>query len=286
MPRARLLAVPLAGLALLGGGGTAHAPTAAITAAALAPYRDELLRDAPALCSDLTPTNAARIVPAAPPGEDCEQAVQRVFAAAAAPRLTRAEVLSLRADASHLQIDGDRATGVFSLTTEVIGHKRHGIVAVGVVPLGNYRLDLEQLAGRWLVSSPARLVAVEDCKLEPPGRCRAGVEDGLFSLGEPVGTFVGESLPTPTAVRHAGRREQAEFVAGRTVFARSGCLACHRLGDEGNRGPGQNLTHVGARLSPRQIEQVVLSPRAPMPAFKYLPHKQLRDLIRFLSLLR
>jgi hypothetical protein len=286
MPRARLLAVPLAGLALLGGGGTAHAPTAAITAAALAPYRDELLRDAPALCSDLTPSAAARIVPATPPGEGCEQAVQRVFAATAAPRLPRAAVLALRASASHLQIDGDRATGVFSLTSEVTGHERPGIVSVGIVALGNYRLDLEELAGRWVVSSPARLVAVEDCALEPPGRCRAGVEDALFSLGEPVGTFVGESLPTPAAVRHAGRREQAEFAAGRTAFARSGCLACHRLGDEGNRGPGQNLTHVGARLSSRQIEQVVLSPRAPMPAFKYLPHKQLRDLIRFLSLLR
>jgi hypothetical protein len=213
--------------------------------------------------------------------------VQRVFAATAAPRLTRAEVLSLRASASHLQIDGDGATGVFSLTTTKMSkHKHHDVTGVEIVPLGNYRLNLEELAGRWVVSSTARLVAVEDCELEPPGRCRAGVEDGLFSLGEPVGTFVGESLPTPAAVRRAGRHERDEFAAGRTVFGRSGCLACHKLGDEGNPGPGENLTHVGARLSPRQIEQVLLSPRAPMPSSKNLPRKQLRDLIRFLTLLR
>jgi hypothetical protein len=228
-------------------------------------------------------------VPAAPPGEGCEQAVQRVFAATAAPRLTRAEVLSLRASASHLQIDGDRATGVFSLTTtEMSKHEHRGVTGVEIVPLGNYRLDLEELAGRWVVSSPARLAAVEDCELEPPDRCRAGADDQLFLLGEPVGTSFDfdEEVPPPEAVRHAGRREQDEFAAGRTALFRTGCLACHKVDEAGNRGPGQNLTHVGARLSPRQIEQVLLSPRAPMPSFKHLPRKQLRDLIRFLTLLR
>lgn len=87
---ARLFAVPLAGLAMFGLAGSHSGPNAAITSAAVAPYRDELLRDAPTLCSALTPTVAAMVVPDAPPGASCEQAVQQIFAATAATSLTLA----------------------------------------------------------------------------------------------------------------------------------------------------------------------------------------------------
>ncbi|MFI5004533.1 MAG: c-type cytochrome [Solirubrobacterales bacterium] len=281
----RLLAVPLAGLALFGLAGAPSGPDAAITSAAVAPYRDELLRDAPALCSDLTPPVAARVVPGASPGASCEQAVQQIFAATAPPRPPRDVVLSLRASASPLKISGRHTTGTFSLTAnETI--KRHGTTTVVIHALGTFRLSLEEVAGRWLVSSQARLAAVPDCQLHPPGHCHPDVKDPLFTLGEPVGFTPKESIPIPAAVRQAGRHEEREFKAGRTVFAESGCLACHKIGDIGNPGPGQNLTHVGARLSSRELEEVLVSPRAPMPSFKHLPANKLRDLIRFLSLLR
>jgi hypothetical protein len=45
--RARLLTAPLAGPALAGLAGAPSGPDAAITSAAVAPYRDALLRDAP-----------------------------------------------------------------------------------------------------------------------------------------------------------------------------------------------------------------------------------------------
>jgi hypothetical protein len=123
-------------------------------------------------------------------------------------------------------------------------------------------------------------------QLRPPGRCHPDVEDPLFTLGEPVGSTPEESIPIPPAVRRAGRHEEREFKAGRTVFAESGCLACHKIGEIGNPGPGQNLTHVSARLSSREIEEALVSPRAPMPSFKHLLANELRDLVRFLSLLR
>ncbi len=281
--RSRLLAVPFVGLALFGVASAADSPDAAITNAALAPYRDELLRDAPALCSDLT--RSPTIVPSASQGAVCEQAVQSVFAAAASPSLPHDMAFSLRAIASHLAIEGHRATGMFSLiasesTTE------HGTPDVKIVSLGRYRLSLEEVAGRWLVSSQARLSTVDDCQLKPHGHCTPGVEDLLFMLGIPLGQTPEEMLPTPIAIRRASKREQREFAAGRTVLAQSGCLACHRIGDEGNPGPGQNLTHIGTRLSFRQIKHALLSPREPMPSFKNLQAKKLQDLIRFLSLMR
>lgn len=284
MLRPRLLAVPLVGLALIGVAGASESPDAAITSAAVAPYRDVLLRDAPALCADLTRT--PMIVPTPSQGASCEEAVQSVFAATAPPSLPRDVALSLQASVSHLQVDGSRATGIFSLTALKPSTPRRGISGVAMVALGNYRLSLEEVAGRWLVSSQARLAAIGDCQLNAQGHCQPGVKVLVFAVGMPVALTLAEELPTPMAVQRASSREQREFAAGAAVFAQSGCLACHKIGGKGNRGPGQNLTHIGAQLSSRQIEQAILSPHEPMPSFKNLPAKKLHDLVRFLSLLR
>jgi hypothetical protein len=279
----RLLAVPLVGLALFGVAGATDSPHAAITNAAVAPYRDVLLRDAPGLCSDLT--RPPKIVPSASHGASCEQTVKSVFAATASPSLPRNVVISLHASVTRLEIQGHRATGTFSLTaTEPRTH--HGTPGWGILGLGNYRLSLEEVAGRWLVSTQARLIAVRDCQLNPHAHCHPGVADLLFVLGVPVDRTLTEELPTPTAVQRAGNRERREFAAGGTVFAQSGCLACHKIGDTGNPGPGQSLTHIGAQLSSPQIEHALLSPRQPMPSFRHLPARKLHDLIRFLTLMR
>jgi menaquinol-cytochrome c reductase cytochrome b/c subunit len=90
----------------------------------------------------------------------------------------------------------------------------------------------------------------------------------------------------PPAVRAAGGKRLAEFRLGRTVVAQSGCLACHKIGDSGNRGPGSNLTHVGERLSPTRIEHALRHPPAPMPSFRNLPPAKLKAVVTFLSLLR
>ena len=287
MGRLALLAIVLlASASLAVGSSAAESTTAAITTAAAAPYRDVLARDAPALCADLA--HPPTISPAPPAGESCEQAVQGAWAAAAPPPNTAREAaLSLRASATHLKVDEDHATGVFSFTATVRRATRRGVKSFALTTLGRFQLSLEEVSGRWLVSSPARLAAVADCQLNaPPAHCTEGVEDVLFALGLPVGASLAEEIPTPAAVRRAGAREHAEFREGASVLARSGCLACHRIAHVGNAGPGPNLTHVGALLSPAQIEHALVHPREPMPSFKHLPAWKLRVLVRFLSLMR
>lgn len=68
-------------------------------------------------------------------------------------------------------------------------------------------------------------------------------------------------LPEPT---------DRESERGRVVVVRAGCLACHRLNEQGNVAPGGDLTRVGTRLSEAQIEQVLVNPPAPMPSFTSL----------------
>jgi menaquinol-cytochrome c reductase cytochrome b/c subunit len=89
----------------------------------------------------------------------------------------------------------------------------------------------------------------------------------------------------PAAVRAGGER-LAEFKIGRTVAAQSGCLACHRIGDAGNSGPGPDLTHVGSLLTSAGITRAILNPTAPMPSFSRTPAAKLHALVIFLSLLR
>jgi hypothetical protein len=94
------------------------------------------------------------------------------------------------------------------------------------------------------------------------------------------------TVPPPPTVVHAGGRKLAEFEQGRMVVAQSGCLACHRLGQNGNHGPGPGLTHIGSMLSKRSIEHALIDPSAPMPSFKHLPAAKFKAVVEFLSELR
>ncbi len=91
--------------------------------------------------------------------------------------------------------------------------------------------------------------------------------------------------PPPT-VAHGDGQTLSQFYLGRSVAAQSGCLACHRIGEMGNAGPGPDLTQVGSRLPSRGIERSITNPTAPMPSFRNLPKAKLKALVTFLSLLR
>jgi ubiquinol-cytochrome c reductase cytochrome b subunit/menaquinol-cytochrome c reductase cytochrome b/c subunit len=71
--------------------------------------------------------------------------------------------------------------------------------------------------------------------------------------------------------------------AGGQIVLQSGCLACHRVGGEGNDGPGPALTDVGARLTKRQIRRALRAPTAPMPSYRDLPRAALDELVGYLS---
>jgi ubiquinol-cytochrome c reductase cytochrome b subunit/menaquinol-cytochrome c reductase cytochrome b/c subunit len=61
-----------------------------------------------------------------------------------------------------------------------------------------------------------------------------------------------------------------QYEAGKNVMASSGCLGCHRVGDNGNSGPGPNLTHIAARLPRQAIARTLINPTAPMPSYSRL----------------
>jgi mono/diheme cytochrome c family protein len=88
----------------------------------------------------------------------------------------------------------------------------------------------------------------------------------------------------PLPLVPAGR--DAPIAEGQRVFERSGCLACHQLFMKGKGGPGNNLTGVGARLSPTELRRVLLHAPSPMPSYRKLPREQLDDLVAYLSALR
>jgi hypothetical protein len=91
------------------------------------------------------------------------------------------------------------------------------------------------------------------------------------------------TVEPPSSVRS---ETAAQFDLGRTVAAQAGCLACHRIGEAGNAGPGSDLTHIGSKRSAAAIERAIISPTAPMPSFRHLPKAKLRALVTFLSMLR
>jgi len=69
-----------------------------------------------------------------------------------------------------------------------------------------------------------------------------------------------------------------QYEAGKNVMASSGCLGCHRVGENGNSGPGPNLTHIASRLPRQAIARTLVNPTAPMPSYSRL---QQRSPVRF-----
>jgi len=124
--------------------------------------------------------------------------------------------------------------------------------------------------------------------LKPNGALAASTEVTSPPLSEPIAAPLVEAfgVPVPPAVRRAGPKKVAEFRRGAAVAAQSGCEDCHRIDEEGNSGPGPNLTHVAGRLPRRAIERQLENPSAPMPSFKSLPKDRFRALVYFLSQLR
>jgi menaquinol-cytochrome c reductase cytochrome b/c subunit len=93
-------------------------------------------------------------------------------------------------------------------------------------------------------------------------------------------------LATPQKIAKDGGAILAEYEAGRSVVAQSGCLACHKLGENGNDGPGPNLTHIADRLPPGAIARTLVNPTAPMPSFKNLPPDKFKAAVAFLRQLK
>jgi menaquinol-cytochrome c reductase cytochrome b/c subunit len=104
--------------------------------------------------------------------------------------------------------------------------------------------------------------------------------------GANAGSPTAIETPTPTAIVQAGGQTLAKYEAGKKVVAQSGCLACHKIGENGNSGPGPDLSHIGSRLPELGIARTLVNPTAPMPSFKNLPPQKFSAAIFFLSQLK
>jgi menaquinol-cytochrome c reductase cytochrome b/c subunit len=108
----------------------------------------------------------------------------------------------------------------------------------------------------------------------------------LTYSGANAGSPTAIEMATPAAVTQAGGKLLAEYEEGKKVVAQSGCLACHKLGDNGNSGPGPELTHIADRIPRQAIARTLVNPTAPMPSFKNLPAKKFEAIVNFLSQLK
>ncbi len=93
-------------------------------------------------------------------------------------------------------------------------------------------------------------------------------------------TYSGAVAGPPTQI---DMKVAPQYEAGKEVVAGSGCLACHKLGENGNNGPGPELTHIGARIPRAAIVRSLEIGPGIMPSFRELPQKKLNQLADFLS---
>jgi menaquinol-cytochrome c reductase cytochrome b/c subunit len=96
-------------------------------------------------------------------------------------------------------------------------------------------------------------------------------------------TYLGAAAGSPNEI---DMKVPKQYEAGKLVAAQSGCLACHKIGENGNDGPGPHLTDIGAKLYPAAIERTLDNPTAPMPSFRNLPAEKKQALVAFLAQLK
>jgi mono/diheme cytochrome c family protein len=107
---------------------------------------------------------------------------------------------------------------------------------------------------------------------------------GIFTIAA-MGylTYLGASAGSPNEI---DMKVPRQLEAGKLVVAQSGCLACHKIGENGNDGPGPELTEIGDKLLPGALKRTLENPTAPMPSFAGLPDEKKNAMVQFLASLR
>jgi menaquinol-cytochrome c reductase cytochrome b/c subunit len=96
-------------------------------------------------------------------------------------------------------------------------------------------------------------------------------------------TYLGAAAGSPNSI---DMKVPKQYEAGKLVAAQSGCLACHKIGENGNGGPGPELTDIGTKLFPAAIRRTLENPTAPMPSYRNLPEEKKAALVAFLGQLK
>jgi menaquinol-cytochrome c reductase cytochrome b/c subunit len=98
-------------------------------------------------------------------------------------------------------------------------------------------------------------------------------------------SILGALAGSPTEIDLA---TAAQFEEGKKVTASAGCLACHKIGENGNT-LGPNLTEIGDRLGRDAISRTLVNPTAPMPSyasFRQENPEQFQELVAYVASLK
>jgi menaquinol-cytochrome c reductase cytochrome b/c subunit len=98
-------------------------------------------------------------------------------------------------------------------------------------------------------------------------------------------TVLGALAGSPTEIELATAPQYEE---GKEITASSGCLGCHKIGENGNT-LGPNLTEIGARLGPDAIARTLVNPTSPMPSYAALQREnpeQFNKLVEYVASLK
>jgi menaquinol-cytochrome c reductase cytochrome b/c subunit len=98
-------------------------------------------------------------------------------------------------------------------------------------------------------------------------------------------TVLGALAGSPTEIDLA---TSPQYEEGKEITASSGCLGCHKIGENGNT-LGPNLTEIGARLGKDAIARTLMNPTSPMPSYASLREdnpKQFDKLVEYVASLK
>jgi menaquinol-cytochrome c reductase cytochrome b/c subunit len=93
-------------------------------------------------------------------------------------------------------------------------------------------------------------------------------------------TFLGANAGPPSEI---DMEVAKEFEPGKEIAASQGCLGCHKLGENGNDGPGPDLTEIGNKIPREAIARSLEVGPGIMPSYSALSPKQQQDLTTFLA---
>ncbi len=243
----------------------------AIVDAARAPFLALARKDSGSLCSVFTHATANYLGSQypTPTHANCVERVDKVFAEAEPVDRNRLLTLAHALIITRVRVRGTHASarvgtgrGSGSVVTFVRGHRG------------------------WLIATRPWLVLARGCH-DRVGATNCPNSSRIIVFGFRAASSAG-GLPIdpPSTIRLAGGKKLREFMVGARVAVGLGCLACHRIGDQGNAYPGSPLTHVGSFLTEGQIVHALVSSSEPMPSFRNLPKSKMVELVRFLTLLK
>jgi menaquinol-cytochrome c reductase cytochrome b/c subunit len=98
-------------------------------------------------------------------------------------------------------------------------------------------------------------------------------------------TILGALAGSPTEIELAAAPQYEE---GKEVTASSGCLACHKIGENGGT-LGPDLTHIGDRLARDAIARTLVNPTPPMPSYQSFRDErpeQFNELVNYVASLK